>query len=117
MTQMPWLIAALVLLPCVWFAAAWHYKRQLGALQEQLQALRRTAAEHAQQARRQMGQLQAELAARPPLPVAECELRDAAATEPAPPRGARTEAGFSATVTLSDGFPQTVLVRPPPKRR
>ena len=59
MTQMLWLVAALVLLPCGWFAAAWRYKRQLGALQEQLQAVRRTAAEHAQQARRQMGQLQA----------------------------------------------------------
>ncbi|MBK9685275.1 MAG: hypothetical protein IPO59_19035 [Betaproteobacteria bacterium] len=116
MTQMLWLVAALVLLPCGWFAAAWRYKRQLGALQEQLQAVRRTAAEHAQQARRQMGQLQAELAARQPLPVAERELRDAAATDPAP-SGARAEAGFASTVARSDGFPQTVLVRPPPKRR
>ena len=107
MTQMLWLVAALVLLPCGWFAAAWRYKRQLGALQEQLQAVRRTAAEHAQQARRQMGQLQ---------PVAERELRDAAATDPAP-SGARAEAGFASTVSRSDGFPQTVLVRPPPKRR
>jgi len=116
MTQTYWLIASLVLLPCGWFAAAWRYKRQLGALQEQLRAVRRTAAEHAQQARRQMGQLQAELAARPPLPLAGSELRDAAATEPSP-GGARVDAGVASTVTLSDGFPQTVLVRPPLKRR
>jgi hypothetical protein len=116
MTQSLWLVASLLLLPCGWFAAAWRYKRQLGALQEQLQAVRRTAAEHAQQARRQMGQLQAELAARPPLPSVGSELRDAAATEPSP-GGARAGAGFASAVTLSDGFPHTVLVPPPPKRR
>jgi len=62
MSQLPWIILSLVLLPCGWFAAAWHYQRRLHATQLQLHAARQTAAEHAQTARWQIGQLQAELA-------------------------------------------------------
>lgn len=120
MTPLLWLIPALALLPCGWFAAAWHYKRQLGALQELLHEVRQTAAEHAQQARRQIGRLQAELAARPPLSVAERDRRAAAASAAADraPGGAMAglDIGFAATAILSDGFPSTVLVRPPPRR-
>jgi hypothetical protein len=118
MIHLYWLIPALALLPCGWFAAAWHYQRQLGALKEQLDAVRRTAAEHAQQARRQMSQLQAELAARPPLPVAESDRRAAAsATRGLGGSLVGSDGGFAATAILTDGFPQTVLVRPPPPRR
>jgi len=119
MTSLLWLVPALALLPCGWFAAAWHYKRQLGVLQEQMEAVRRTAAEHAQQARRQIGLLQADLAARPPLPVAERDRRAAAASAAAAPAPesalAGSDTGFAATAILSDGFPQTVLMRPPPR--
>jgi hypothetical protein len=117
MTPWLWLVPALALLPCGWFAAAWHYKRQLGVLHEQMEAVRRTATEHAQQARRQIGMLQAELAARPPLSVAERDRRAAAASAAAvrAPENVVVgpDIGFAATAILSDGFPQTVLMRPP----
>lgn len=120
MPNLYWFIPALALLPCGWLAAAWHYKRQLGALQEQLQEVRQTAAEHAQQARWQIGLLQADLAARPPLPVAERDRRAAAASAAvarAPGEAmAGLDIGFAATAILSDGFPKTMLVRPPPRR-
>ena len=119
MPQLQWFIPALALLPCGWFAAAWHYKRKLLTLQHQVHAERRTAAEHAQQARRQIGQLQAELAARPPLPTAERDravVSDPSGTPGLARAGAGSDLGFAATAILSDGFPQTVLVRPPPRR-
>jgi hypothetical protein len=73
-TMMPnllWILPALALLTCGWLAGAWYYKRKIRALKGQINAVRQTAAEHANQARRQVGQLQAELAARPPLHSAE----------------------------------------------
>ena len=63
-----WILPALALLACGWFASAWFYKRKLDALHGQVKAIRHTAAEHASQARRQIGQLQAELATRLPAP-------------------------------------------------
>ena len=101
MTQMLWLVAALVLLPCGWFAAAQFDNRWLVKLPApaDLTALEITRV------------LYVVPSQAPPI-----ELRDAAATDPAP-SGARAEAGFASTVARSDGFPQTVLVRPPPKRR
>lgn len=111
-----WMLPALALLPCGWFAAARVYRRKLHLLQLQLDAARQTAAEHAHQARRQIGQLQAELAARPPLPAAErerraqaaeaaaAELRRSAASKPVPDRD------FPATVLLPNGFAPTQLM-------
>jgi len=61
-----WILLALTALSCGWFASAWHFKRKIAAVQLQSKAVRQSAAEHANQARRQIAQLQAELAARPP---------------------------------------------------
>jgi hypothetical protein len=114
-------LAALALLPCGWFAAAWYYRRQLRNLHERIDAVRETATEHARQARRQIGQLQADLAARPPLPASVRELHaGASATAQQGPGGAAAQTGadhaFAATAILSDGFPATVLIRPPGRR-
>jgi hypothetical protein len=114
-------LATLVLVTCGWFAAAWYYRRQLRDLHQQIDAIRETATEHARQARRQVGQLQAELAARPPLPASARDVRaGAAATAPQGPGGAVAPTGsdpaFAATAILSDGFPATVLMRPPARR-
>jgi hypothetical protein len=67
MPTLQWTMAALaLLLACGWLASAWFYKRRIAALQQQIKAIRHAAAEHASQARRQIGLLQAELARRPP---------------------------------------------------
>lgn len=96
---------ALALLTCGWFATAWYYRRQLRDLHEQIDAVRETATEHA----------------RPPLPASARDVRSrAAATAPQGPGGAVAQTGsdhaFAATAILSDGFPATVLIRPPGRR-
>jgi hypothetical protein len=120
MSQLPWIILSLVLLPCGWFAAAWHYQRRLHATQLQLHAARQTAAEHAQTARWQIGQLQAELAARPPMPPEERERRAAAAmageVRDADTGLPRPGSDYAETALLHDGFPQTMMIRPPARR-
>ena len=68
-----------------------------------------------------VGQLQAELAARPPLPASAREWRaGAAATAPQGQGDSVAQTGsdhaFAATAILSDGFPATVLIRPPGRR-
>ena len=40
MTQMPWLIAALVLLPCVWFRRLYMRAEQLQAVRERPRSMR-----------------------------------------------------------------------------
>ena len=120
-----WLLPALLLPVCGWFAAAWYYKRKLRALQGQVQAIRQMAAEHAQQARWQIGQLQAELAARPTVAAAERDKRAAApAAAPAPtpapapePVESASERAFAPTAILNDGFAETVVERSPLLRR
>jgi hypothetical protein len=108
------ILAALALLACGWFASAWFYKRKLAALHAQVKAVRHTAAEHASQARRQIGQLQSELAARPPASAAPRARR---AVEPAPvaPTEVTTrmripDHGFEATVIGSTGFQPTQVM-------
>ncbi|HMN74591.1 MAG TPA: hypothetical protein PKC97_00875 [Burkholderiaceae bacterium] len=75
-----WSVCAAALLACGWFASSWFHQRKIGALRERLEAVRNTAAEHANQARRQIAQLQVEIesrkAAMPPPPRR--------ASEPAP---------------------------------
>jgi hypothetical protein len=58
--------AALSLLVCGWLASAWMHQRRIEVLRLQLRQAKQTAADHAAQARKQIGQLQAELASRPP---------------------------------------------------
>lgn len=64
LSALPWFVATLVAASCAWFAAAWFYKRKITALRAQVKAVKQTAAEHADQARRQIAQLQAEIEAR-----------------------------------------------------
>lgn len=123
-TMMPnllWILPALALLPCGWFAGAWFYKRKIHALHSQVKAVRQTAAEHASQTRRQIGQLQAELAARPPLPPAEREKRASVAASAVADAEARRAAveklvpdhGFAATTIVPRGFAQTQVLELP----
>lgn len=109
MTSLLWFLPTLLLLPGVWFAAAWWYGRPLRALQQQLLAERQAAHERAQTARWQIGQLQAELAARPPLPPTP-PPPGAADTTPAA-RRPRASDDFPATAILADGFAPTVLLQ------
>ena len=117
MPSLPWIVLALALLPCGWMASAWWHGRKIRSLRAQLEAVRRTAAEHAQQVRHQIAVLQSELAARPPMPTEERERRAsaaevaAAATSAAP--GAEDPApahGFAPTAVLPHGFAPTEVM-------
>ena len=118
MPNLLWFIPALALLPCGWFASAWYHERKLHALRMQLNAVKQTAAEHAAQARRQIGQLQAELAARPPLPPGERErLASLAAADaaglPAEAAAPGADRDFPATAILPNGFAPTYVMKYP----
>ncbi len=76
-----WILPALVALASGWLVSAWFHKRKIDALQAHHKAARQTEAERASQVKRQIAQLQAELAARPPL--------RGAAPAPAPAAGGR----------------------------
>ena len=91
-----------------WFASAWVHRRRIDFLQVQLKVLRQTMHANTDQARRQVGQLQAELAARPPAPprhepapVSSTPLTEGIRRRPAAP---------DRYVVLEDGFPQTAVV-------
>ena len=104
MPTLPWMIAALAaLLACGCLAAAWLYKRRIAELQQQLRAVRHAAAEHASQARRQIGQLQAELAKRPPLRSAPEPVRAEAASKSAP-------AAVAARASLAADDPVPIVI-------
>jgi len=108
------ILPALALLACGWFASAWFYGRKLDALQGHVKAIRHAAAEHASQARRQIGLLQAELATRLPAPAAQ-RARRAAETAQAAPQVVTTKLripdhGFEATVIGSTGFQPTQVM-------
>lgn len=76
-----------------WLTARWH-GRQIETLHGRLDRTRQQAITRLTQARRQIGQLQEELASRPPLSVQQREQRDAAAEAAA--RRAGLEAGLVA---------------------
>jgi hypothetical protein len=103
MPMLIWTITAVALPTCGWIVSAYFYKRRIEVLQLRIEAVRRTAAENAEQARRQIGQLQAELAARPGPPRSHGE----SGTE-----GAGRGAGEKPRLP-EDGFPQTVLTMRP----
>ncbi len=120
-----WVFVSLAFLLGGWFASAWHYKRKVQALRRQIDALRQTASEHANQARRQIGQLQAELAARPSRPVRErrpnptseatasVDVHSFSSDAPLPNDGFATTAilpnGFVPTAIMPNGFADTQL--------
>ena len=109
-----WILPALALLACGWFASAWFYKRKLDTLHGQVKAIRHTAAEHASQARRQIGQLQAELATRLPAPTGQRARRPVEAVPTAPTvvttKLSIPDHGFEATVIGSTGFQPTQVM-------
>ena len=54
--ELLWILPALALAPVAWLFATRRYERKLAVLQAQLKAVRQTAAEHADQARKQVAQ-------------------------------------------------------------
>ena len=103
-----WIIPALALAPGAWYGATWFHKRKIAALQAQIKAVKQTAAEHANQARRQVAQLQSELAARPPMPAAEREKRASAAAAAASTAESRRAAAEK--LIAADGFKETTII-------
>jgi len=101
-----------------WFATSTFYKRRIAALHVQLKVAKQTAAEHANQARKQVAQLQSELAARPPMPAAEREKRASAAAAAASTSEARRalaeklvpDDGFKTTAIAPNGFANTEVM-------
>lgn len=105
-----WANAAAALLAAGWWASARYHQRKIDLLQVQLKVTRQTAQAHTEQARRQIGKLQAELATRPPAPQphgapAEPARRKVAA----PDRFERHEDGFPQTAVIGDAFAPTQL--------
>lgn len=109
MPHLALVLVALLLLPGGWLASAWFYRRKLQALQMQLKVVRKTAAVHADQARRQIGQLQAELAARASRPVPGPRR---GASQPPPPRPAPVPAAIAEPEPPAHGFAATAILEP-----
>jgi hypothetical protein len=105
--ELLWILPALALAPAAWFFATRQYKRKLAALHAQVKAVKQTAAEHANQARKQVAQLQAELAARPPMASAQREKRDQAAAEAV--KAAEARRALAEKLVPDDGFHQTAI--------
>lgn len=111
-----WASLAVAGLAIGWFAGAWVHQRRIDFLQIQMKVMRQTMAAHTDQARRQIGQLQAELATRPPAirapEVAETPLPDGIRRKPAAPdRYGVMDDGFPQTAIIGEHFPPTVLMR------
>ena len=94
-----------------WWASARHHQRKIDFLQLQLKVTRQTAQAHTDQARRQIGQLQAELAGRPPAPQLPAAPQDATPRRrvTAPDRFERDADGFPQTAVIGPGFAPTQL--------
>ncbi len=106
-----WANAAVALLAMGWWASARHHQRKIDLLEVQLKVTRQTAQAHTEQARRQIGKLQAELAARPPAPQA----GDAPASAPRRKVAARDrfehhDDGFAQAAVIGDAFKPTQLL-------
>ena len=109
-----WAPVALALLAAGWWASARHHQRKIDLLQAQLKLTRQTAQAHTDQARRQIGMLQADLASRPPAPQPLPLPQEAAGDTPrrkvaAPDRFEHHEDGFPLTAVIGDGFKPTEL--------
>jgi len=99
-----------------WCAAAWFYGRKIEAIRLQSRVLRQTTAEHLAQMKRQIAQLQAEMAARP---VVARKKAAAPAPEPeAPMAQSRREAAenlLDADKAPAHGFAITEVMEDRPK--
>lgn len=105
--ELLWIIPALALAPAAWMLATRVQQRKIAALQAQIKAVKQTAAEHADQARRQVAQLQSELAARPPMAAAERARRDSAAAEAN--RASEARRALAEKLAPGDGFQATAI--------
>lgn len=119
-----WSVCAAALLACGWLASAWFHKRKTDALRQQIKAVRNTAAEHANQARRQIAQLQTEIESRkaavPPTrrtlgPVQPAQVaavgNDESVTGFVSDAELVSPAGFAhTTITPPDGFASTEIM-------
>lgn len=116
-----WSVCAAALLACGWFASAWFHQRRIGALRQQVKAVRQTAAEHANQARRQIAQLQTEIESRKAaLPPARRMPEPAQPAQAAAPQSAPAAAGHKsqpvktfvadADLVSPAGFAHTTIV-------
>ncbi len=99
-----------------WLASAWLHQRRIQALQVQMRVMRQTMTAHSDQARRQIGQLQAELSMRPapvrPAPEPDEATGTAHRRKPAvPDKFVVLEDGFAQTAITADGFAPTQLMR------
>jgi hypothetical protein len=108
MVYLGWTFAGLLMLATGWFASAWFHQRKIVLLQVQIKVLRQTATAHADQARRQIGQLQADLANRPPATpsTVASDVQDT----PAQQRPRRRAGVAQKFMREDDGFPQTAIV-------
>ena len=116
MQYLTWAGLALGGLAVGWYASAWLHQRRIDFLQVQLKVVRQTAQANTDQARRQIGQLQAELAARPaPVRPPEAEhtpLPEGIRRKPsARDRYGVMDDGFPQTAVIGEVFPPTVLMR------
>lgn len=124
-----WTLSAVALLACGWLASAWFHKRKIGALRQQVKAVRQTATEHANQARRQIAQLQTEIESRKaavhpprrmPEPAGSAPAKSASAVITDKPKPIRTfvpdkellpPTGFAhTTIVPRDGFASTEVM-------
>lgn len=107
-TWMLLICTGLTLAALTWWGCAWWYGRKLGDLQQRFEKVRQAAGQHATQARRQIAQLQQELAGRPPLDKTQRAARDEAAEAAA--RKAELESRLDAAGPVSrpaHGFADT----------
>ena len=116
MQYLTWAGLALGGLVVGWYASAWLHQRRIDFLQVQLKVVRQTAQANTDQARRQIGQLQAELAARPaparPPEAAHTPLPEGIRRKPSPrDRYGVMDDGFPQTAVIGEVFPPTVLMR------
>lgn len=94
-----------------WLASAWLHQRRIQALQVQMRVMRQTMTAHSDQARRQIGQLQAELAQRPPLPVPETAVESVREKIAPLMEGMRRRPAVADRFMIGDdGFPATAVV-------
>ncbi|HSV69883.1 MAG TPA: hypothetical protein VLI72_07205 [Methylibium sp.] len=112
MTLFLLLCTATALTALTWWGCAWWYGRKLSDLHGKLEKTRQTAAQSATATRRQISQLQKELAERSPLNKTQRAARDEAA-EQAAEKAARKQAlldddSFDKTIRLpAHGFADT----------
>jgi hypothetical protein len=112
MTLTNWLLligAALALAALSWLMCAWWYRRQLSAVLQRLEKARAVAGQNATQAKRQIAQLQKELAERPALSAAQLAARDKAADAAARKQelAASLDRGRPASSLPTNGFADT----------